>query len=95
MRVFCIEQDMDRDGMRQLKPAFEELARSSTDVCLDLSRVQLLDENGLEEIVSLHRRLRDRSFKLALVSVGDQPLRVLRGLMLEKWAGPAWRRSLS
>ncbi len=89
MRVFCIDQNMDRDGMLKLKPAFDELARSSTDVCLDLSGVQCLDESGVEEMALLHRRLRGRSLKLAIINAGEQPLSFLRDLMLERWTALA------
>lgn len=95
MRIFSIDDDMDRDGMIEMKPAFDDLARSSSDVCLDLSQVGFLDAAGVEEMTSLYRSLRGRSLKLGIVNANEQPLRFLRKLMREKLAGSDWRRTLS
>ncbi len=43
MRLVKIDQDMDAASMAAMKPMFEELADSQSDVCFDLSGVDFLD----------------------------------------------------
>ncbi len=93
--AFSVDQDMNCDGMIEMKPAFDDLARSSTDVGLDLSQVGFLDPASVEEMTSLDKRLRGRSLKFGIISANEQPLRFLRKLMLEKLAGVEGRRALS
>ena len=95
MRIFEIDQDMDHAGMSDMKETFEALARSSEDVCLDLSQVRFLDSAGVSAMVSLFKALRGRSLKMAIVHVEGQPLRVLRRLLLGDFPNPAWIGRLS
>ena len=90
MRTFEIDQDMDHAGMSDMKESFEDLARSSEDVCLNLSQLRFLDSAGVEAMVSLFKALRGRALKMAIVHVEGQPLRVLRQLLLAARGGPAW-----
>lgn len=83
MRVIKIKQDMDAASMAEMKPMFEELADSRTDVCFDLSGVDFLDSSGVGGIVFVFKRLRERSLKVSLLNVAGQPARLLRHLKLE------------
>ncbi len=78
-----IDQDMDAASMAVMKPVFEELAGSESDVCFDMSGVQFIDSSGVGAIVFVFKRLRERSLKLTLANVAGQPLRLLRQLKLE------------
>ncbi len=89
MRVFEIDQDMDEGGVSDLREAFDDLARSSEDVCLDFSQVRFLDSVGVAAMVSLLRTLRRRSLKVAIVHVEGQPLRLLHQMLLGALADPA------
>ena len=83
MRVVKIDQDMDAASMAVMKPVFEELANSESDVCFDMSDVNFLDSSGVGAIVFVFKRLRERSHSVSLVNVAGQPLRLLRQLKLE------------
>ena len=89
MRIFEIDRDMDHAGMSDMRKSFDELARSSEDVCLDFSQVRFLDSSGVDEMNSLFKALRRRSLKMAIVHMQSQPLRVLRQLLLGAKFGPA------
>ena len=83
MRYVKIDQDMDAAAMAVMKPMFEEVADSRSDVCFDLSDVQFLDSSGVGGIVFVFKRLRERSLNVSLANVAGQPLRLLRQLKLE------------
>lgn len=83
MKNVKIGQDMDAAAMAAMKPKFEALAASKTDVCFDLSAVEFLDSSGVGGIVFVYKRLRERGLRVALVNVSGQPLRLLRQLRLE------------
>ena len=91
MRIFSIDDDMDRDGMIEMKPAFDDLARSSSDVCLDLSQVGFLDVAGVEEMTSLYRSLRGRPLKLGI----SQRKRTTAAVPAEAHAGETGRLGLA
>ena len=61
-----------------MQGTFAELAESSEDVCLDLSRVRFLSSAGVEEIVSLGKALGERSLKLRIVRANGQPQHLMR-----------------
>ena len=83
MRLVKIDQDMDAATMAAMKPMFEELADSKTDICFDLSAVNFVDSSGVGGIVYVFKRLRERSLSVSLANVAGQPLRLLRQLKLE------------
>ena len=83
MRLVKIEQDMDAAAMAAMKPMFEELANSQSDICFDLTGVQFLDSSGVGGVVYVFKRLRERSLNVSLANVAGQPLRLLRQLKLE------------
>ena len=83
MRMVNINQDMDAASMEAMKPLFEDLARSETDVCLDLRSVDFIDSSGIGGIVFVLKRLREHKLSIALANVHGQPLRLLQHLRLE------------
>jgi anti-anti-sigma factor len=83
MQLVRIDQDMDAATMAAMKPMFEELADSQSDICFDLSGVNFLDSSGVGGIVYVFKRLRERSLSVSLANVAGQPLRLLRQLKLE------------
>ena len=87
MRLVKIDQDMDAAAMAAMKPMFEELANSQSDICFDLSGVQFLDSSGIGGVVYVFKRLRERSLHVTLANVAGQPLRLLRQLKLEFMVG--------
>ena len=89
MRLVKIDQDMDAATMAAMRPMFEELADSKSDVCFDLSGVDFLDSSGVGGIVFVFKRLRERSLKVSLVNAGGQPARLLRQLKLEFMLSPS------
>ena len=95
MRIIEINQDMDRAGVSEMKEWFSELARSSEDVCLDLSQVRFLDSAGMDELVRLSNALRRRSLRMAIIHIQDQPLDQLRESMLSARSRPELSRRLS
>jgi anti-anti-sigma factor len=88
MRIVNINQDMDAASMVAMKPLFEELALSETDVCLDLAGVDFIDSSGIGGIVFVFKRLREHSRGIALANVQGQPLRLLQHLRLEFLLAP-------
>ena len=95
MRVFEIDQDMDEVSMSELEESFDDLARSSEDVCLDFSQVGLLDSAGIQGMVSLFRKLRQHSRKFAIVNVEGQPALFLFQMLADACVGPGWKQGLS
>ena len=95
MRIIEINQDMDRAGVSEMKEWFSELARSSEDVCLDLSQVRFLNSAGMDELVRLSNALRRRSLRMAIIHIQDQPLDQLRKSMLSARSRPELSRRLS
>ena len=91
MRMVKIDQDMDAASMAAMRPMFEELADSRSDVCFDLSAVDFLDSSGVGGIVFVFKRLRERSLKVSLVNAVGQPARLLRQLKLEFMLSPSPR----
>jgi len=91
MQVIKIEQDMDAASMAAMRPMFEELGESRTDVCFDLRGVDFLDSSGVGGIVFVFKRLRERSLKVSLLNVAGQPARLLRQLKLEFMLAPSPR----
>lgn len=83
MRLVKIDQDMDAATMAAMKPMFEELAGSQSDICFDLGGVNFLNSSGVGGIVFVFKRLRERSLSVSLANVAGQPLRLLRQLKLE------------
>ena len=83
MRVVPINQDMDFATMAAMKPLFEELAASETDICFDLRSVDFIDSSGIGGIVFVFKRLRENSHGVVLKNVKGQPLRLLQQLRLE------------
>lgn len=83
MRLIKINRDMDAAAMAVMKPMFEELASSESDVCFDMSGVNFLNSSGVGGIVFVFKRLRERSLSVTLANVAGQPLRLLRQLKLE------------
>ncbi|WP_113888426.1 STAS domain-containing protein [Roseiarcus fermentans] len=94
MRLIKIDQDMDAASMTAMRPLFEELADSRSDVCFDLSGVDFLDSSGVGGIVFVFKRLRERSLKVSLVNAAGQPARLLRQLKLEFMVGPSPQAAL-
>ena len=92
MRTFNVDQDLDNASMSALQESFDDLARSSEDVCLDLSEVQFMDSAGLDGMMSLCQALRRRSRKFAITHAEGQPLLLLRQVLLEGAARPASSR---
>ena len=88
MRLIKIDQDMDAASMAAMKPLFQELADSRSDVCFDLGAVDFMDSSGVGGIVFVFKRLRERSLKLSLINVVGQPARLLRQLKLEFMCAP-------
>ena len=84
MHLVEINRDMDHAGMSALRPSFDELARGSQDVCLDLANVEFLDSAGLSQMSSLFHALRQRSLQMAIVRAHGQPLRLLRDSALAR-----------
>lgn len=89
MKMVKIDQDMDAASMAAMRPMFEELADSRSDVCFDLSGVDFLDSSGVGGIVFVFKRLRERSLKVSLVNAVGQPARLLRQLKLEFMLSPS------
>ena len=94
MTTFEIDQDMDHDGMSEMKGTFDELARSSEDVCLDISRVRFLNSAGLDGMVSVRQALASRSLKFWIIRAKGQPQHLLRQVLSESF-GTEWVGSLS
>ena len=94
MRTFNVGQDLDDANMAEIKELFDELARSSEDVCLDLSEVKFMDRAGLDGMMALCLALRRGSRKFAIAHVQGQPLRLLREILLVRAAAPRLSRSL-
>ena len=90
MKTFKIDQDMDHAGMSDMKEAFDDLTRSSEDVCLDLSQVTFLDSAGLDGMVSVRQALRDRALKFGIIRAKGQPQHLLRQALPDSCVGPEW-----
>ncbi|RBP18247.1 anti-anti-sigma factor [Roseiarcus fermentans] len=88
MLTFTVDQDMDHAGMSAVRASFDELARSPVDVCLDLSRVRFMDSAGLTGMIRLRSALSKRSLEFAVAHAQGQPLRLMRGVSLDRAAAP-------
>lgn len=54
------------------------------DVVFDLERVSYIDSGGINILMSSHRKLKDRGFKLRIVNVSESVMKIIRLGNLEK-----------
>jgi anti-anti-sigma regulatory factor len=87
VRVIKIDQDMDHAGMSDMKELFNELTRSSEDVCLDLSQVRFLDSAGIDGLVLVRRALSSRLLKFGIIHAKGQPQHLLHQVLLDSFVG--------
>ncbi len=57
MRTFNVNQDLDKAGASAIEELFDELPRSSEDVCLDLSQVRFMPSDIVDHAILHAQRL--------------------------------------
>lgn len=80
----ALDGSLDALAVEILKPRFDELVQSHSDVVLDLNKTDFIDSSGIGAIVFLFKRLREVNRKLSLVGVHGQPLELLNHLRINK-----------
>lgn len=80
----ALDGSLDALAVEILKPRFDELVQSHSDVVLDLNKTNFIDSSGIGAIVFLFKRLREVDRKLSLVGVHGQPLELLNHLRINK-----------
>lgn len=80
----ALDGSLDALAVEILKPRFDVLVQSHSDVVLDLNKTDFIDSSGIGAIVFLFKRLREVNRKLSLVGVHGQPLELLNHLRINK-----------
>ncbi|EAR62006.1 STAS domain-containing protein [Neptuniibacter caesariensis] len=80
----ALDGSLDALAVEILKPRFDELVQSHSDVVLVLNKTDFIDSSGIGAIVFLFKRLREVNRKLSLVGVHGQPLELLNHLRINK-----------
>ena len=86
--VLSIAGELDALSVQDLRPVIDEIAGGRPSrVCVDLSKLRLIDSSGVGAIVSLFKKVKAYEGSLAVVGVHDQPLAILRLLRLDRVLG--------
>lgn len=80
--VYIASVDFDTPTIQSALAKFEELARSSYDILIDMGGVSFIDGAGLGALVFLFKRLRAKGYKLTLTNLTGQPHRMLTDMQL-------------
>ncbi|GAA1073348.1 MULTISPECIES: STAS domain-containing protein [Kitasatospora] len=76
--VCAVEGDLDLDGANAARPDLEAaLAAAATTLCLDLAGVGFCDSSGLNLLLRLRTRARERDVRLVLCALPPQMRRLL------------------
>ena len=81
-RLYVMPGDMDAASVKEQRPVLDELAASSEDVTLDLSKTEFIDSSGVGALVFIYKRLLAGKLKLRVVGLKGQPLQLLTHLRL-------------
>ena len=87
VRTICvaIEGELDAVTVSDLRVAVERiLSGEKRDVCVDLSRLRMIDSSGVGAIVSFYKRLRALGRRVTIEGARDQPLAIFRLLRLDR-----------
>jgi anti-sigma B factor antagonist len=86
--ILSIAGELDALSVQDLRPVIDQIADGRpSKVCVDLSKLRLIDSSGVGAIVSLFKRVKAYDGDLAVVGVHDQPLAILRLLQLDRVFG--------
>jgi anti-anti-sigma factor len=80
--AYKLPEDLDAATMVHLKPDFEKLASSQSDIILEMDKVNFIDSSGVGGIVYLYKRLAAAGYQLSVSGAANQPLNLLTHLRL-------------
>ncbi|MGO9547391.1 MAG: STAS domain-containing protein [Rhodomicrobium sp.] len=81
-RKYDIDGDLDSEYVGLFREQIESLAEANEDVVLNVSGVSFIDSSGIGVLVSLHRRLFARGYRLKVSGLRGQPLQLFINLQL-------------
>ncbi|MGL4602162.1 MAG: STAS domain-containing protein [Plesiomonas sp.] len=82
-QVMTISGELDAMYVSEQRETFETLAIQDNNVLIDLSEVHFIDSSGIGALVFLYKRLKAKSFTLALICVQGQPRELLKLLHID------------
>lgn len=81
-RQYEVDGDFDTEYLGEYRSRIESLAEAQQDVELNLSSVSFVDGSGIGALVSLHRKLLAKGYRLKVVGLQGQPLQLFLNLQL-------------
>lgn len=79
-----IDGSLDALAVEILRPRFDELVESNSNVIIDFTNTNFIDSSGIGSIVFLYKRLREDGHSISLVGVHNQPLELLQFLRIDQ-----------